>query len=119
MSVNLAYDVFLSHSAKDKSNVRELAERLRSDGLNVWFDEWVLRPSDSISPKTEERLEHSPVLVLYRSANVRLGPGAVGSGHVPVSRPAERGTPLHSLHLDDAPIKGSLAQFLYINWLAN
>jgi len=28
------YDVFLSHSAKDKAVVRPLAERLRADGLN-------------------------------------------------------------------------------------
>ena len=34
------YDVFLSHSAKDTAVVRPLAERLRQDGLKVWFDEW-------------------------------------------------------------------------------
>jgi hypothetical protein len=33
------FDVFLSHSAKDKAVVSELAERLRQDGLKVWFDE--------------------------------------------------------------------------------
>ena len=48
------YDVFLSHSAKDKAVVRPLAERLRKDGLKVWFDEWVLKPSDSIPAKIEE-----------------------------------------------------------------
>ena len=37
-------DIFLSHSAKDKAVVRPLAERLRQDGLKVWFDEWVLKP---------------------------------------------------------------------------
>jgi hypothetical protein len=30
-----AADVFLSHSAKDKAVVRQLAERLRQDGLKV------------------------------------------------------------------------------------
>ena len=33
------YDVFLSHSAKDKAVVRPLAERLRTDGVEVWLDE--------------------------------------------------------------------------------
>jgi len=42
------YDIFLSHSAKDKSVVRSLADRLRGDGLKVWFDEWVLKPGDSM-----------------------------------------------------------------------
>jgi hypothetical protein len=41
------YGVFLSHSTKDKAAVRPLAERLRKDGLKVWFDEWVLKPGDS------------------------------------------------------------------------
>ena len=33
MSHEFKYDVFLSHSAKDKPVVRDLAERLRKDGL--------------------------------------------------------------------------------------
>ena len=33
MSDGFDYDVFLSHSAKDKAVVRPLAERLRADGL--------------------------------------------------------------------------------------
>ena len=58
MSVELPSDVFLSHSAKDKVVVRAVAERLRQDGLKVWFDEWVLKPSDNIPAKIEEGLEH-------------------------------------------------------------
>ncbi|MBI5385777.1 MAG: toll/interleukin-1 receptor domain-containing protein [Verrucomicrobia bacterium] len=63
------HDVFLCHSAKDKAVVRPLAERLRQDGLKLWFDEWVLKPGDSIPAKIEEGLEHSRVLVLCMSAN--------------------------------------------------
>lgn len=40
MNLDFQFDVFLSHSAKDKAVVRPLAERLRQDGLKVWFDEW-------------------------------------------------------------------------------
>ena len=53
------YDVFLSHSSKDKAVVRPLAERLRQDGLKVWFDERVLKPGDSIPAKIEAGLDHS------------------------------------------------------------
>jgi len=56
---HFTHDVFLSHSAKDKAVVRPLAERLRQDELKVWFDEWVLKPGDSIPAKIEEGLEHS------------------------------------------------------------
>ncbi len=37
--------------------------------LKVWFDEWVLKPGDSIPAKIEEGLEHSRVLVLCMSAH--------------------------------------------------
>jgi len=89
------HDVFLSHSAKDKAVVRAVAERLRKDGLRVWFDEWEFpspagagegarragagRGAESIPAKIEEGLEHSRVLVLCMSANAfGSDPGAPG-----------------------------------------
>ena len=68
MAEDFNYDVFLSHSSKDKPIVRDVAERLRADGLRVWFDEWILKPGDSIPAKIEEGLEQSRVLVLGMSA---------------------------------------------------
>jgi hypothetical protein len=95
------YDVFLSHSAMDKAVVRPLAEWLRGEGLKVWpvppkhpgvggFDQWVLKPGDGIPAKIEDRLEH------FQSA---FQPLALSLQPLPC-----------------APIKGSLAQFLYTNW---
>lgn len=69
MADDFTYDVFLSHSAKDKEVVRPVAERLRADGLRVWFDEWEIHPGDSIPAKVEEGLECSRVLVFCMSAN--------------------------------------------------
>ena len=97
--------------------VRPLAERLRKDGLKVWFDEWVLKPGDSIPAKIEDGLEHSRVLVLCMSAS------AFGSDWAQLEAGTFRFRDLLNqerrfipLRLDDAPIKGSLAQFLYIYW---
>ena len=111
------YDVFLNHSAKDKAAVRALAERLRADGQKVWFGEWVLKPGDSIPAKIEERLEYSRVLVLCMSAH------AFGSdwtqleaGTFRFPDPLNRERRFIPLRFDHAPIKGSLAQFVYINW---
>jgi len=42
MTKQFEYDVFLSHASADKAAVRELAERLKADGLKVWLDEWVI-----------------------------------------------------------------------------
>ena len=66
---DFTHDVFLSHSSKDKAVVRLVAERLRADGVRVWFDDWELHPGDSIPSKIEEGLERSRVLVLCMSAN--------------------------------------------------
>jgi TIR domain len=63
------YDVFLSHSSKDKVRARSIAERLRRDGLKVWFDDWIIRPGDDIYLKLEEGLNSSRFLVLLMSAN--------------------------------------------------
>jgi hypothetical protein len=118
MPSDFPYDVFLSHSAKDKAVVRELAERLRKDGITVWYDEWALKPGDNIPAKIEEGLESSRVLMLCMSAN------AFGSDWSQLEAATFRfRDPLNKqrrflpVRLDDAPIKGSLAQFLYINWL--
>jgi hypothetical protein len=62
------YDVFLSHSSADKDVVRDVANRLKSDGVRVWFDEDQIKPGDSIPAKIEDGLEHSRVLVLCMSA---------------------------------------------------
>ena len=68
MADDFEYDVFLSHSSRDKAVVRAVAERLRGDGLRVWFDEWEIRPGDSIPAQIETGLEHSRVHVLCMSA---------------------------------------------------
>jgi TIR domain len=107
------YDVFLSHSAKDKPVVRDGAERWRQDGVKVWFDEWVLKPGDSIPSKIEEGLERSRVLVLCMSENAFGSDWAqLESGTFRFRDPLNKERRFLPLRLDDASIKGSLAQFL-------
>ncbi|MFA6972939.1 MAG: TIR domain-containing protein [Gallionella sp.] len=118
MSTNLyTHDVFLSHSSKDKAVVRIIAERLRADGLLVWFDDWELKPGDSIPAKIEQGLEQSRVLVLCISANAFGSDwAALESGTFRFRDPLNRDRRFIPLRLDGASIKGSLAQFLYIDW---
>lgn len=117
MTDSFSYDVFLSHSSKDKTVVRAVAERLRTDGLHVWFDEWEIKPGDSIPAKIEDGLEHSRVLVLCMSANAFGSEWAKLEAYTFRFRdPLNKDRRFIPLRLDDAPIKGSLAQFLYINW---
>src|SRR3569832_2804848 len=116
--IDFKYDVFLSHSSKDKEVVRSIAERLRADGLRVWFDDWEIRVGDSIPEKIEEGLEHSRVLVLCMSASAFGSDWAqLEAGTFRFRDPLNKERRFIPLRLDDAPLKGSLAQFLYINWL--
>lgn len=100
--------------------VRPLAERLRKDGVKVWFDEWEIKPGDSIPAKIEEGLEQSRVLVLCMSANAFGSDWAqLESGTFRFRDPLNRERRFIPLRLDDTPIKGSLAQFLYIDFRFN
>jgi small GTP-binding protein len=119
MSDLYTFDVFLSHSSKDKDAVRVIAERLKGDGLRVWLDEWELKPGDHIPAKIEEGLEHSRVLVLCMSANAFSSDWAtLEAGTFRFRDPLNKDRRFIPLRLDDAPIKSSLAQFLYIDWSA-
>jgi hypothetical protein len=83
----------------------------------VWFDEWVLKPGDSIPAKIEEGLEHSRVLALCMSANAFGSDWAqLEAGTFRFRDPLNKERRFIPLRLDDAPIKGSLTQFIYIDW---
>jgi len=120
MQETLSYDVFLSHSSKDKAIVRPLAKRLKADGIRVWFDEWNILPGDSIPAKIEEGLEFSRVLILCMSANAFGSDWAqLESGTFRFRDPLNKMRRFIPLRLDNAPIKGSLAQYFYIEWLSS
>jgi len=63
------YDVFISYSKRDAEAVRPIADWLKAEGVNVWFDAWMIEPGDSIPAKIEDGLEHSRVLLFCISAN--------------------------------------------------
>jgi hypothetical protein len=63
MGQEFEYDVFLSHNAADKPRLRRLAERLRTAGLRVWFDEWIIQPGDDICLAIERGVESARKLL--------------------------------------------------------
>ena len=126
------YDVFLSHSAQDVALVRPLAERLRADGLNVWFAQWQLPPpaaadsppadggalpSRRHAEKIEAGLNQSCVLVLCFSARA-LGPEwpQLEAGTFPFRDPAHPERRFIALRLDDTPLPDALAQSPCLQW---
>jgi TIR domain len=117
MSETFKYDVFISHSSKDKPAVRELAERLRRDGLRVWFDEWEIEPGDPIVLKIEEGLAQSRTLVLAMSANAYASDWVTMERHTVMFRdPTNEQRRFIPVRMDDADIKDPLKHFSYIDW---
>lgn len=61
--------VFISHNVANKADARLLASALAQRGSNVWFDEWNIRPGESIAAGIESGLANSDVFVLVWGAN--------------------------------------------------
>lgn len=56
----MLYDVFICHASEDKEDfVRPLAEALRQENVEVWYDEFTLRLGDSIRRSIDKGLKQS------------------------------------------------------------
>lgn len=56
----MLYDVFIAHAAEDKDKlVRPLAKKLQQSYLEVWYDEFSLKPGDSLRKSIEKGLSQS------------------------------------------------------------
>lgn len=54
------FDVFISHASEDKDDVvRPLAQALRDEGLEVWYDEFELKIGDSLRRKIDSGIARS------------------------------------------------------------
>jgi hypothetical protein len=61
--------VFLSHSSKDKLQVRKLADDLMQAGISVWYDEAEIKVGDSIRQKINQALLYSDYVLAVLSKN--------------------------------------------------
>ncbi|MCY2990893.1 MAG: toll/interleukin-1 receptor domain-containing protein [Planctomycetota bacterium] len=74
------FDIFLSHSSKDKPAVRQLGEELRRRGMTVWLDEWELVPGRPWQESLEE------IIKTAESAAVLVGKDGLGPWENPEMR---------------------------------
>ena len=61
------YDVFLSHSFKDREFVVRLAEDLQKAGFRVWLDQWNIQVGDSLAAAIDEAIRASRFLLIVMS----------------------------------------------------
>jgi hypothetical protein len=62
------YDVFLSHASEDAAWCEQLAERLRNEGVRVWFDQWYLKPGHNIDVELNKAIKAARKMVAVWSA---------------------------------------------------
>jgi WD40 repeat protein len=116
-AVNANWDVFISYSSDDKAVVRAVAERLRADGLRVWFDDWEIPAGGHIQTKIDEALASARVLVLCMSAHAYGSDWVkLESGTFRFRDPLNRDLRFIPLRLDEARVPEALAQFRYLDW---
>lgn len=58
---------FISHNKADKTTARALATLLVAQGVDVWFDEWEIKPGQSLTGGIEEGLAGSDAFILVWS----------------------------------------------------
>jgi hypothetical protein len=52
---------------------------LQTDDLKLWFDDWVLKPDDSLPARIDAELDNSRVVVLCMLVNESRSLGEVGA----------------------------------------
>jgi hypothetical protein len=64
-------NAFISHSSADKDRfARSFAKNLHEDGIQAWFDEWEIKPGDSLIEKIhEEGIEKCDYFIVILSKN--------------------------------------------------
>jgi len=62
---------FISYSSADKDRfVTNFASRLRSDGIDAWYDKWEILPGDSLVDKIfNEGIDQSDIVIIVISEN--------------------------------------------------
>lgn len=73
----MQYDVFICHASEDKKDfVRPLAELLKLQHIDVWYDEFSLNIGDSLTQKIDEGLSKSRFGIVVLSPNFFKKPWA-------------------------------------------
>jgi len=111
------YDVFISYSSRDSAVVLPLAERLRSDGLEVWFDSWKIQPGATIADEIQKGVEASRVLLICMSDAYFASEWPALEAHtLPFRDSANAQRRLVPVQIEACKLPEAIAAFRYIDW---
>ena len=66
--------VFLSYRSVDRDRVRSVAEELRRNGIDAWWDVWEILPGDNFVAKINKGLEECDCGIVFLSNASLAGP---------------------------------------------
>ncbi len=105
------FDVFLCHNSEDKTEVKEIGNKLKEHGILPWLDEWELQPGLPWQTELEKVLEQ------IKSAAVFIGKDGIGPWQQQelsafLREFVDRKCPVIPVLLSNAPKKPKLPIFL-------
>ena len=106
-----AFDVFLCHNSKDKSEVKKIAEQLKAYDIRPWLDEWELPPGQPFLPLIEEQIKTIRSAVVFVSQN-DMGPWQKPEMYALLNQFVQRGCPVIPVLLETAAGLHDLPPFL-------
>jgi len=121
MTENFLYDVFVCHASEDQAIARTIANRLKKEGFNVWFEGWRLGSdsrADTVDTAGAIALDQSRVLLLLVSDSA-LRPDrwpVLEAQTFKFRDPASPGRRFVPLHIGLASLPESLQQFAFVDW---
>ena len=110
----MPFDVFVSHSSKDKLVANAACARLEAAGIRCWIAPRDIVAGTSYGESIIEAIRSVKVMVLVLSAN------ANSSGHIPkeVERAVSNGVAILPFRIEDVPPGKSLDYFIgSVHWL--
>jgi len=110
----LPFDVFVSHSSKDKLVADAICARLEAAGIRCWIAPRDIVAGTSYGESIIDAIHSAKVMVLVLSAN------ANSSGHIPkeVERAVSNGLAILPFRIEDVPPGKSLDYFIgSVHWL--
>lgn len=102
--------VFLSHASEDKDRfVVGFARQLRESGVDVWLDQWEMKPGDSLVDKIfEEGLKDACAVIIVLSTTSVQKPWVREELNASVVNRISRGTKLIPVVIDECDVPESL-----------
>jgi hypothetical protein len=105
------FDTFLCHNSEDKAAVIRIGRQLRKDGIQLWLDEWELRPGVPWQSSLEAEISNIPSAVVFIGAS-GMGPWQLLESEALLREFVRRGCPVVPVILPDAPSTPQLPVFL-------